>query len=174
MNVQLTFFKMASQNFLLNYIFSHWIELLHLYILKYTHTHTKSVVIIHLLSGVWLFAAPQTVAHQAPLSSSISPSLLKSMVIESVMLSNHVILCCSLLFLPSVFPSILNTCVYLGYFWTNVSMTYLSIMTLLNCSNLWFAFSSSTLVSFHCSSFLEYMGNHIFILSDKLLYPNLL
>ena len=147
----------------------------YIYIYKNIHTHTKSVVvIIHLLSGVWLFPAPQTVAHQAPLSSSISPSLLKSMAIESVMLSNHLILCCPLLLLPSVFPSILNTCVYLGYFWTNVSMTYLSIMTLLNCSNLWFAFSSSTLASFHCSSFLEYMWNHTFILSDKLLYPSLL
>ena len=47
-----------------------------------------------------------TIACQAPLSSSISQSLLRFMTIESVMLSNHLILYCPLLLLPSVFPSI--------------------------------------------------------------------
>ena len=47
-----------------------------------------------------------TTACQAPLSSTISQSLLKLMSIESVMLSNHCILCCPLLLLPTVFPSI--------------------------------------------------------------------
>ena len=45
-------------------------------------------------------------ACQTPLSSTISRSLLKPMCIESVMPSSHLILCCSLLLLPSVFPSI--------------------------------------------------------------------
>ena len=45
-------------------------------------------------------------AHQAPLSSTISWSLLKLMSIESVMPSNHLILCHPLLLLPSIFPSI--------------------------------------------------------------------
>ena len=45
-------------------------------------------------------------AHQAPLSSTISPSLLRLMYIESMMPSNHLILCRPLLLLPSVFPSI--------------------------------------------------------------------
>ena len=49
---------------------------------------------------------PWTVAHQASLSFTNSWSLLKLRCIESVMLSNHLILCCSLLFLPSVFHSI--------------------------------------------------------------------
>ena len=49
---------------------------------------------------------PWTAAHQAPLSFTISWSLLKHMSIESVMPSNHLILCCPLLVLPSVFPSI--------------------------------------------------------------------
>ena len=49
---------------------------------------------------------PWTAAHQASLSSSISQSLLKLMSTESVMLSNHLILCCPLLLLPSIFPSI--------------------------------------------------------------------
>ena len=52
------------------------------------------------------FATPWTAAHQAPLSSTISQSLLKRMSIESVMPFNHLILCCPLLLLPSIFPSI--------------------------------------------------------------------
>ena len=49
---------------------------------------------------------PWTAAHQASLSFSISRSLLKLMSIESVMLSNHFILCHPLLLLPSISPSI--------------------------------------------------------------------
>ena len=58
------------------------------------------------LSSVWLFATPWTVARQAPLSSSISQSLLKFMSIEFVILPYHLILCHSLLLWPSLFPSI--------------------------------------------------------------------
>ena len=50
---------------------------------------------------------PWTAACQASLSITISQSLLKLMSIESVMPSNHLILCCPLLLLPSVFPSIM-------------------------------------------------------------------
>ena len=57
------------------------------------------------LSHVQLFATPGT-AVQASLSITNSQSLLKLMSIESVMPSNHLILCCPLLFLPSTFPSI--------------------------------------------------------------------
>ena len=57
------------------------------------------------LSRVWLFATPWTAARQASLSITNSRGLLKLMSIESVMSSNHLILCCPLL-LPSVFPSI--------------------------------------------------------------------
>ena len=57
-------------------------------------------------SRVWFFATPWTAAGQTPLSSTISRSLLKFMSIELVMLSNHVILCCPLLPLPSIFPRI--------------------------------------------------------------------
>ena len=66
----------------------------------------SSLVGVYLLSHVWLFAALWTAACQAPLSSVISQSLLKFMCIESVMLSNHLILCHPLLLLPSIFPSI--------------------------------------------------------------------
>ena len=58
------------------------------------------------LSRVWLFVTPWTAAHQASLSITNSRSLLKLMSIELVMPSNHLILCRSLLLLPSIFPSI--------------------------------------------------------------------
>ena len=64
------------------------------------------VVVVQLLSLIQHFATPWTAAHQASLSFTISWSLLKLMSIELVMPSNHVILCCPLLFLPSIFPSI--------------------------------------------------------------------
>ena len=59
-----------------------------------------------LLSRVRLFVTPWTAAHQASLSITNSRSLLKFMSMESVMPSNPLILCRSLLLLPSIFPSI--------------------------------------------------------------------
>ena len=64
------------------------------------------VIVVQLLSHVQFFATPWTAAQQASLSFTISQSLLKLISIESVMPSNHVILCCPLLLLPSIFPSI--------------------------------------------------------------------
>ena len=61
---------------------------------------------VHSLSRVPLFATPWTAARQASLSITNSLSLLKLTSIESVMASNHLILCHSLLLLPSIFPSI--------------------------------------------------------------------
>ena len=58
------------------------------------------------LHRIQLFATPWTAAHWASLSVTNSQSLLKLMFIESVMPSNHLILCHPLLLLPSVFPSI--------------------------------------------------------------------
>ena len=58
------------------------------------------------LSRVQLFATPWTAARQASLSITNSWRLLKLMSIESVMPSSHLILCCPLLLLPSIFPSI--------------------------------------------------------------------
>ena len=58
------------------------------------------------LSRVQLFATAWTAARQASLSFTISQSLLKLMSIESVISSNHLILCHPLLLLPSMFPSI--------------------------------------------------------------------
>ena len=62
-------------------------------------------IVVQLLSRIWLFATPWTAAWQASLSFTISWILLRFMSIESVMLSNYLILCCPLIPLPSVFPA---------------------------------------------------------------------
>ena len=67
---------------------------------------SHSISSVQSLSRVRLFASPWTIAHQASLSITNSQSLLKLMSIESVMPSNHLILCHPLLLLPSTFPSI--------------------------------------------------------------------
>ena len=61
---------------------------------------------IQSLSHIWLFVTPWTAACQASLSITNSRSLSKLMSIESVMPSNHLIICHPLLLLPSIFPSI--------------------------------------------------------------------
>ena len=67
---------------------------------------TVFVVVVQSLSCVQVIVTPWTAAHQASLSFTISRCLLKLVSIESVMPSNHLILCCPLLLLPSVFHSI--------------------------------------------------------------------
>ena len=67
---------------------------------------TKQLSSIQSLSRVQLSATPWTAAHQASVSITNSRNLLKLMSMESVMLSNHLILCHPLLLLPSIFPSI--------------------------------------------------------------------
>ena len=82
-----------------------------------THIHTQSNNTLSIfivrgsssvqsLSHAWLFMTPWTAACQASLSITNSRSLLKLMNTESVMPSNHLILCHPLLLLPSIFPSI--------------------------------------------------------------------
>ena len=70
------------------------------------HTYFFQFSSVQLLSRVQLFATPWTAACQASPSFTNSWGLLKLMSIESVMPSNHLILCPSLLLLPSIFPSI--------------------------------------------------------------------
>ena len=62
--------------------------------------------LVQLLSRIWLFGTPWTAAPQASLSITNSWSLPKLMSIESVIPSNHLILCHPLLLLPSIFPNI--------------------------------------------------------------------
>ena len=64
------------------------------------------MAVVQSLSHVRLFATPWTATHLASLNFTTSRSLLKLMSIDSVMLSNHLILCCPLLLLPSIFSSI--------------------------------------------------------------------
>ena len=74
--------------------------------IKHNEKYMRTTVhLVQLLSRVWLFVTPWTAARQASLSITESQSLLKLRSIESVMPSNHLILCCPLL-MPSIFPSI--------------------------------------------------------------------
>ena len=75
-------------------------------IITNTSIQASSVSSVQLLSRVWLFASPRTAACQASLSITNSWSLPKLMCIESVMPSNHLILCHPLLLLPSIFSNI--------------------------------------------------------------------
>ena len=63
-------------------------------------------LVVQWLNCVHFFATPWTATCQASLSSTISQGLLKLMSIESVMLSHHLNLCCPLILLASIFPSI--------------------------------------------------------------------
>ena len=71
-----------------------------------SQAHNASLDVVQSLSRVRLFVTPWTAPYQGSMSFSISRTLLKLMSIESVMLSNHLILCHLLLLLPLIFPSI--------------------------------------------------------------------
>ena len=79
-------------------------------------------IVIQLLSCVQLIATPWTPACQASLSFTISQSLLKLRCIEYVMPSNHLILCCPLLLLLSVFPSEVEIARHSVLFSINISI----------------------------------------------------
>ena len=70
------------------------------------HNPRVYVVVVQSLSPVHLFITPWTVAHPAPLSSTISQSSLRFMSMRLVMVSNHFIPCRPHFLLPSIFPSI--------------------------------------------------------------------
>ena len=76
------------------------------FLLKPQKLHSFQFSSVQSLSRVRLFVTPWTAARQASLSISNSRSLLKLRSIESVMPSNHLILCRPLLLLPSILPSI--------------------------------------------------------------------
>ena len=67
---------------------------------------SSSLVVVQSLSRVWLFATSWTAACQVSLSITNSQSLLILMSIEPIMTSSDLIICCPLLLLPLVFPSI--------------------------------------------------------------------
>ena len=83
---------------------------------KYHSGNSKAhMVVVQLLNCVQLFATPWTAACQGSLSFIISQSLLRLMSFESVMPSNHLILCCPLLLLPSIFPSISESVLHIRW-----------------------------------------------------------
>ena len=84
-------------------VYSRTLNLISVRLKKTAYVHFSSV---QSLSHVRLFATPWTATRQASLSITISRSSPKLMAIESVMPSNHLIFCHSLLLLPSTFPSI--------------------------------------------------------------------
>ena len=97
-------------------VYSKWISHIYMYVYSFFrffchigHCRVLSrvpCVVVQLLNCVQLFVTPWTAARQASLSFTVSWSLLKFMSIESMMLSNHLILCFSLLLLLLVFSSI--------------------------------------------------------------------
>ena len=68
--------------------------------------HSVQFISVQSLTHIWLFVTPWTAARQASLSIAISQSALRLTSIESVMPSSHLILCCALLLLPPIPPSI--------------------------------------------------------------------
>ena len=78
----------------------------HIQLSNHARTDTTAYSSVQSFSCVRLFVTPWTAAHQVSLSITNSQSLPKLMSIESVMPSNHFILCHPLLLLPSIFPSI--------------------------------------------------------------------
>ena len=77
-----------------------------IYDIAYIWNLKKKYSSVQSLSRVWLFVTPWTAARQASLSISNSRSPPKPMSTESVIPSNHLILCHPVLLLPSIFPSI--------------------------------------------------------------------
>ena len=87
------------------------------------HVHRPAIVVVHLLSYFRLFTTPWMIARQTPLFFTISWNVLKLVSIESVIPSNHLILGCPLLLLPSIFPIIrdfsneLSPCIRCPKYW---------------------------------------------------------
>ena len=93
---------------------NHFIPWRSLLLLPLIYTHMPTLTLdssptqfssVQSLRHIRLFATPWTAARQASLSITKFQSLLRLMSIELVMLSNHLILCCPFLLLPSIFPS---------------------------------------------------------------------
>ena len=75
-------------------------------VLGKSHVRITGMVVVQLPNHVWLLVTPWTIAWQASLSLPIFWSLPKFMSIESMMPPYHLILCCPLLLLPSIYPGI--------------------------------------------------------------------
>ena len=114
----------------------------------------KFYSLVQSLSHVWLFATPWTTALQASLSFTVSWSLFKLLSIESVMPSNRLILCCPLLFLPSVFCCIrvFSSESALHIRWPKFWSFSFSIILLMNVQS-WFPLGLTGLISLLLATF---------------------
>ena len=99
-------FNILNLKFYVILIFLHSLQIIFVLISNGTYLHSVQFSSVQPLSCVPCFATPWTAAHQASLSFTNPWSLPKIMSIVSVMPSDHLILCHSLLILPSIFPTI--------------------------------------------------------------------
>ena len=115
---------------------------------------------VQLLSYVQLFATPGTAACQASLSITNFWNLLKLMTIGSVMSSNHLTLCCQLLLLPSIFPSIRvfskESVLYIK--WPNIGAPASASVLPMNIQD-WFPFGWTGWISLHSKGLSTVFSN---------------
>ena len=111
------------------------------------HLNKLNCVVVQSLNQVWLYAILWTVACQASLSFTTPQSLLRFMSIDSVMPSNHLILCYPLL-LPLVFPSIkiFSSESSLHIRWPNIGATTSAPIPPMNIQG-WFLLGLTGLIS---------------------------
>ena len=104
--------------------------------------------VVQLLSRVQLFLTLWTAARQASLSFTVSQNLLKLMSIESVIPSKHLILCGSLLLLPSIFPSfrVFSSELVLCIRWPNIGSLASASVLPMNIQS-WFPLGLTYLIS---------------------------
>ena len=133
-------------------------------------------------------ATPWTAAHQAPLSFTISQSLLKFISIGSVMPSNHLILCHPLLLLPSIFPSIrvfsneLALCIMWSKYWSfsfrispsneypgliSFRIDWLDLLAVRGTLKSLLQHHSSKASVLQCSSFFVIQVSHLYMTTGK-------
>ena len=135
------------------------------------------LVVVQLLSCVQLFSTPWTVAYQAPLFFTISQNLLKFTFIESVMLSNHLILCHRFLLLPSVFPNVrvFSNESALSIGWPKCCCIGFSISLPVNIQ-CWFPFGLAVLISLQSKGpsrvFSSTIWDHQFFSAQPSLWSN--
>ena len=137
-------------------------------------------LIVRLLSRVWLFVTPWTAACQASLSFTISQSSIKLMSIESMMPSNHLILCHPLFLLPSVFRGIrvFSRESALHIRWSKYWSFSLTIILPMNIQG-WFPLGLTGLISFLSKGLSRVFSNttiqkHQFLVLSLLYGPTLI
>ena len=129
---------------------------------------------------------PWTATHQVPLYSTISWSLLQFMSIELVMLSNHLILCCPLLLLPSILPSMRvftnesALCIRWPKYWSfsispsneysgliSFRIDWFDLLSVQGTLKSLLQHHSSKALIFQCSAFYMVLLSHVFMATGK-------